>query len=47
MRRTWVDEYEAMGKKMDALACRFAETHDPEVRQQILALSQQQVRMTG
>jgi hypothetical protein len=32
---------------MDALARRFAETHDPEVRKQILALSQQQVRMTG
>jgi hypothetical protein len=30
-----VDEYEATGKKIDALARRFAETHDPEVRKQI------------
>jgi hypothetical protein len=27
-----VDEYEAIGKRMDALTRRFAETHLPEVR---------------
>ena len=33
-------------QQMDALARRFAETHDAEVRKQIEVFSQQQVRMT-
>jgi hypothetical protein len=41
----WVDDYDAIGKKMDALARRFAETHDPEVRKQIEDLSHQRTRM--
>jgi hypothetical protein len=32
---------------MDALARRFAENDDPEVRKKKLALSRQHVRMTG
>ena len=48
VRAAWVrvDEYEAMGKKMDTLARRFAETLDQEVRKQILAFSSQHIRMT-
>jgi hypothetical protein len=42
----WVDEYEAIGKNMDALARQFADTHDPEIRKQIEDLSHQRVRIS-
>jgi hypothetical protein len=43
--KSWVDEYEAMEKQMDALERRFAETHDPEAKKQLEDLSRQRVRM--